>query len=84
MARHIEIHYLDTNRDAAYLATAGFPRYDLEPVRCNGCNQPVGEVHNHQDEPVAWRAFGVVLDGDRIGVACKRCLSKVDAALAAC
>ena len=82
--KHLEIHYVESDRDAATLVLAGLPDYRVAPERCGSCNNPTGEVHNHQDEPVAWRAFGVVLDGDRIGVACKRCLSKVDAALAAC
>lgn len=83
MARHIEIHYLDHEADLGMLETAGLPRYDREPVACGSCHFSVGTVFNHQDEPVAWRAFGVVLDGNRIVTVCAKCLATVDKALAA-
>ena len=80
--RHIEIHYLETARDAELLQHAGLPRYDLEPTRCGSCNARVGEV-NGTDGTVFWRALGVVLDGETVTVACARCLRPVDKALQA-
>lgn len=79
---HIEIHYLETARDAALLATAGLPRYDLEPSACAACKVKTGEVES-QHGTVVWRPFGVVLDGDAITTVCRRCLAGVDKALKA-
>ena len=81
--RHIEIHYLESARDTALLETAGLPRYgDAEPARCGACNATAGEVQA-QDGSVLWRPFGVVLDGETVSVACRKCLSAVDRSLSA-
>lgn len=81
--RHLEVHYLETARDTAMLETAGLPRYgDIEPATCGACNATAGEVLG-QNGAVFWIPFGVVLDGDTITVACKRCLGQVDKALKA-
>lgn len=73
---HIEIHWCETATDAARLELAGLPRLDLEPNRCSGCNARVGEV-NGQEGTVSWKPCGLVLNGDTIGVICRRCFSTV-------
>ena len=80
---HLEVHVLESARDLGMLETAGLPRFDREPTACSACSRTVGTVLNHQDEPVAWRRFAVVLDGNRIAVACAACLFGLDSALAA-
>ena len=81
--RHLEIHYLESARDTALLETAGLPRYgDIEPARCGACKATAGEVQA-EDGAVSWRPFGVILDGETVSVACRRCLSTVDKALKA-
>ncbi|UDL16289.1 hypothetical protein SEA_ZOOMAN_318 [Microbacterium phage Zooman] len=81
--RHIEIHFLESARDTALLETAGLPRYgDIEPARCGACKATAGEVLG-ANGAVAWRPFGVILDGETVTVACRKCLSAVDRALKA-
>lgn len=80
--RHIEIHFCETARDAALLATAGLPRYDIEPSACAACGAKTGE-QDGKHGTVVWRPFGVVLDGDAITTVCRRCLAGVDKALKA-
>lgn len=80
--RHIEAHYLESARDAAMLATAGLPRYDLEPVKCGSCSARCGEVFNPNGESVAWKPFAVVLNGETIATVCGRCFRYVDKSLA--
>lgn len=77
---HIEIHWCETATDAARLAYAGLPRLDLEPHRCSACNARVGEV-NGQGDTVSWKPCGLLLDGENIGVLCRRCFAPVDKAL---
>lgn len=81
--KHLEVHVLESARDLGLLETAGLPRFDKEPVACTACNRSVGTVYNHQDEPVAWRRFGILMDGNRVAVACASCLYGLDTALAA-
>jgi len=82
--KHIEIHYCETARDAALLATAGLPRFDLEPTACAACNARVAEVNGEKDtDAVFWRAFGVILNGETVTAVCAKCLRPVDKALAA-
>ncbi len=81
--RHIEIHFVESARDTGLLATAGLPVYGLnEPARCGSCKAVAGEVQGI-DGAVAWRPFGVVLDGETVSVVCRKCLSQVDKALKA-
>ena len=80
---HVELHYLETARDAAMLSTAGLPRYDLEPVHCGNCSARCGEVHNQSGDTVAWKPFVVVMNGESIGTLCQRCVRPVDKALKA-
>ena len=82
--RHIESHYVESDRDAASLVTAGLPDYRLAPERCGSCGIRTGEIFNTYGDSVAWKPFAVVLDGDRIAVVCNRCFNGVDKALAAC
>lgn len=77
MSYHVEIHWCETATDAAHLEHAGLPRLDLEPNRCTGCNTQVGEVQGLGDT-VSWKPCGLVLNGDRIGVICRRCFLPVD------
>lgn len=81
--RHIEIHYLESARDTALLATAGLPRYgDIEPASCASCNAKAGEVQG-TDGVVFWVPFGVLLDGETVSVVCRKCLRTIDKALQA-
>ena len=81
--RHLEIHYLESARDTALLVTAGLPRFgDIEPAQCGACKATAGEVQG-SDGTVSWRPFGVVLDGETVTVACRKCLTAVDKALKA-
>lgn len=80
--RHIEVHWLETARDAEYLSRAGLPRLDIEPTACSSCNARVGEVNGTHDA-VFWKPCGIVLTGDTLAVICRGCFNKVDKALAA-
>lgn len=82
MNYHVEIHWCETATDAARLEHAGLPRLDLEANRCTSCDAPVGEVHG-LGETVSWKPCGLVLNGDRIGVLCRRCFRPIDKSLKA-
>lgn len=77
---HVEIHWCETATDAARLQHAGLPRLDLEPSHCSACNARVGEVTGLEDT-VTWKPCGLVLNGETIGVLCRRCYAPVDKAL---
>ncbi len=79
---HIEIHWLETAKDAKWLEFAGLPRIDLEPSSCTSCNARVGEV-NGAEGTVFWKPCGLVLNGDAIGTVCRKCFAGIDKALAA-
>ena len=74
--RHIEMHYLETARDAALLANGGFPRYDIEQSKCDSCGSNTGEVQG-QNDVVAWRPFAVIVWESGIAAACSRCIKPV-------
>ena len=74
---HVELHFCRTARDAALLATAGLPRYDLEPEKCGACNARVGEV-NGKEDAVFWKPLTVVVWEDGVDVLCERCVRQVD------
>lgn len=82
MSTHTEIHWCETATDAARLQHAGLPRLDLEPQACTSCNARVGEV-NGQNGTVTWKPCGLVLNGESIGVICRRCAEPVDKSLQA-
>lgn len=73
---HIELHILATAEDAARIAAAGLPRFDLEPQECGACNVSIGEVLTAGGD-VLWRPCGLLLDGDSLALLCKRCLEPI-------